>query len=455
MLCLFATFFANAGMVPQSGTRLFASSSSSSSGGGGSECFGFTPTIYAHPSASQGSGNGSSFANARTLASALSLADDDAVVCVNTGTAVGTDTDGKFVPVFQAANSGSSGHPIKIVARYPWTDSGNRTVLTSNAPTTGDGSPTIGAHQRNYIEWYGFYVDEANAHNQGDSGIAMISESTGVKVMYCRIIAEAAHFPADNHVGVYVNESTGAEISYNTITGFRSNGGGNGSGITLYGGTQISITHNAIGDGHTGIYIKGRPATFWNDGTTSYNDLYDLELGIRIYAVDPTLTMTVEHNLVRNFSSAAIFFHTSAGAANSRNAIVRRNTLTGQSNALAISAITGTGNQFNDNLIALYSPYTGQVYTDASGYTDNNFAQLDYNGFYGSAAGNPWNWNGTNYATVAAWQAVITNANNNQVLGNDPLSGRGSGDYTVTGAATTASSTGGPIGADFSLVGPD
>lgn len=422
---------------------------------GGESYFGFTPTIYADPAAEQGTGSGNSEANAMLLSEALSIAAADDVIGVLPGTAVGTDTNTKLVPAFLTANSGTSGHPIKVVAKYPWNDDANKTILETDAPTSGDGCPTLGSHQRNYVEWYGFYIDEANAHNQGDSGVAMFSECTGVKVMYCRIIADPASLPDDNHTGAYFNETSDCALQYNTISGFEGGGSSNYAGIMEYGAANATINNNEIYDCNTGHYIKGHPATLWNYGSRAYNFVHDVLVGYRMQHTSPTNFTIVEHNLVIDFQDAAIAYATGADPSQTRNIIVRRNTTTGQAHGLAVAAITGDGCQMVDNLVALYAPNTNQNYIDGGEYTDNDFDAITYNGFWGSTNGTPWSWNSADQATVGAFQAAATNAANNQVLANDPLANRGSDNYSVTGAATTASSTGGPIGADFSLVGPD
>lgn len=417
--------------------------------------FGFAPTIYAHPATAQGNGSGSSEANARTLLSALAIAVPGDIIGVLPGIAIGSSTFGKYVPAFHPANSGTAGNPIRIVAKYPWTNTANRTELRTNATTSGIGSPTIGAHFRSFIEWYNFYIDEANAKNQGDSGNLMISESTGVKAFYCRLIGEQAFRPEDNHCGYYINESSGVELVGLTISGYRSSNAGhpNGAGGMEYGANG-TVRNCEIFDCGSGLYIKGHPNTIWNQGLRARNHIWGCHIPIVAQAIDPTNPLIVEHNLLRDYVNAAMLLNTSAGADTVRNILIRRNTMTGPANALSIQAITGGGNQVVDNLIALYPPNNNQPYLDCGGYTANNFASVRSNGFFGSTQGQPFNWNGTNFASRAEWEAAVANSSNNQVLGNDPLANRGSGNYAVTGAALIASSTGGPIGADFSLVGP-
>ncbi len=424
----------------------------------GVDYFGFTvtPGFYASAGGAVGAGTGANEANARSLTSALAAATAGTNIGVISGTGTIAGSGSRLTPAWLPANSGSSGNPIRIIAKRPWSETANRTELRNSAGV-GSGSPTIGSNSRNYIEWYGFYIDEANAPTRTDTGPAIFSDCTGCKVMYCRILGDSGYLPSDNHVGCYFNEATSCELSYNTISGFYSAPGflSNGAGWMEYGAANCTVENNLVYDVYTGGYIKGRPATNWNWGSRRYNYIHTVNRGMQIQATDPSSATMVEHNVIRSFADVAIFLHDGAGAANTRNVIVQRNTLDGVQNCIQISAITGAGNEFNQNISALYAPNTGNSYMDCGSYTANNFAAFDYDGWYGSVNANPWNWNGTNLNSIANLQAAVANSNNNTVLANDPLSGRGSGNYTVTGAATTAGPGGTPIGADWLLVGPD
>lgn len=425
----------------------------------GTEYDGLTPTIYANPSGALGNGSGSSEANAASLPNALAAAEAGDIVGILPGIATGTDTNSD-VPSFQPTNSGSLGNPIILVGKFAWGSVG-RTELRSGALDLGTGCPAFGVNGLDYVEWRNIYCNEENSYTRTDTGPCVLWDTTGSGIRKCRIIGISDYFPDDNHNGLRVEGGVDCYAYDNTISGFYSGPGRetNGTGLMTYGASNFAFENNEIYDCYTAIYIKGTAAgeTLWNHGSIAYNLLHDIHGGMRLEAIDPSDTLTIEQNLIYEFSDFAFNLATSGGVANTRNLIMRFNSIIiGQAtsnNGLYVKAITGTGNSFNDNCIAIYTT-TNQNYMDGGEYTANNFTAYDYNGFYGSTNANPWSWNGANQEDITQLQAAVANSNNNQVLANDPFSGRGSGDYTITGAATTASSTGGPIGAVFADVGP-
>lgn len=431
-------------------------------GGGGSEYQGLTPTVEVDTVAELGSELAS--ATAGTIIGGL-----PSVLLHSTGGSPYRSN----VPGWHPANSGSSGSPIIIVGKYdpilmvdPLTDSNRFELQAGSGSYDGtDSHPCFGANTRNYIRWRNIVCDERDCITKPDNGPVYIAASTGTWIDHCAIrgTTEAAAnvFSGDNHSGVRIGEGGTTELGHvvtnNKIWNFTLGLGTNAAGIITYGGQNETVDHNEIWDCTTGIYIKGSGAsvTTYNYGSVSYNHLYDVQAGIRTQDTDGSNDLIVEHNLVESPTAQGLFF-TVVTASTTRRIKMRRNTVVlrvASTVGVSVKALTGTGNEFNDNIVAVFDNL-GSTYMDGGEYTANNFTAYDYNGFYGSTATNKWSWNGANQTTIAELHSAVATSNNNQILGSNPFVDQAAGDYTVTGAATTASSTGGPIGADFSQVGP-
>lgn len=458
---------AQAGVITQSGPIYFPPTAS----GDITALYANVPiTIYAAP-ADVGTGDGTNEANAMDLPTAIANATAGTRIGVLPGIYENANAANKS-PAWKTAAAGTAGAPIIIVAKYPAaglpnvTTNANRSELRHSNGTAyhQNGGPVVGANSstNNYSRWIGFLIDERESYTRMDNGPVYIAGATGVWIKYCVIIATTdAAMALDNHSGIRVGEASTNDTDHafigNIISGYTVGLDSNAAGILLYGNRNMTIDGNTISDSNTGIYIKGSGGSGanFNYGTISRNRIENTQVGMRIQATDATNDLTITGNLIKDFSISGLAFNDSGG--NVQNVIMTRNTV------LVTEAVTaggfwletpsGTGNEFNDNIVALFGS-TGHNYVYGIDYTANGFAAFDYNGFYGSTDGTPWSWNGANQNTVGGFEAAVTNSNNNQVLGSNPFVSQGTGDYTVIGAALTASSTGGPIGADYSLVGP-
>lgn len=430
-----------------------------------------TPTIYAAP-ADVGSGDGSSEANAQDFPTVLANATAGAIIGMIPGTYthVASPAYRSNVPGWHPANSGTSGSPIIIVAKYPGAglstplSNANRTELRagSGAFNGSDSHPVFGANNRDYVRWIGMVIDEDNCVTKYDNGPGYIADSTGIWIKYCvvRGSLDSAHL-LDNHSALRIGEGgttdTGHVITGNIFYNFTVGLDTNAAAIITYGAQDTAIEYNHFYDCTTGLYIKGSGGSGanYNSGSISYNRIHDVDVVMRLQASSSTQDTVVTNNLIYNFSIAGIAFNDSGGDVRrikmTRNTVVVTEAIT--IGGFWLEPAPGTSNEFNDNIIAMFNS-TGHNYVYGFDYTANGFSAFDYNGFYGSTDGTPWSWNGGNQNSVANFEAAVTNSNNNQVLGSDPFVNQGTGDYTVTGAALTASSTGGPIGADYSQVGP-
>lgn len=235
-------------------------------GGGGSGnnsliYAGYTPTIYAS-TADIGTGSGANEANAMDLPTALSTATAGDIIGVLPGTYTGTNTSDRFSPAWRTTNSGTAGNLIRVVAKYAAAiyDT-NLCDMRSGTTTDGAGCPAFGVHVKDYVEWIGFYVDEANSASRNDTGPVVCVGTTGSAIRLCHVIGDSAYTPDDNHDGIRAEGHYNCAITDNKIHGFKNNGTGgnnvaNGCGICTYTGGNLTIQNNTIYDCYTAIHHK-------------------------------------------------------------------------------------------------------------------------------------------------------------------------------------------------------
>lgn len=231
-------------------------------GGNSAAYAGLTPTLYAAPT-SQGTGSGNSEANAMSLSSALAAVTAGAILGVLPGTYTGTNTSDRFQPAWKTTNSGTSGNPIRIVAKnVAAIHASNLSELRSGTTTDGAGCPAFGAYgnpsANDYVEWIGFYVDEANSATRADTGPAVLVATTGSAIRLCHLAAKTAYLPGDNHCGVRVEGSYNVTVADTKIHGFRNSAVNvaNGCGIETYTSGNVLVENNEIYDCFAGIHHK-------------------------------------------------------------------------------------------------------------------------------------------------------------------------------------------------------
>lgn len=219
---------------------------------------GYTPTIYAY-SSDLGSGDGSSEANAMDLPTALAGAAAGTIIGVLPGTYTGTTANDRWVPTWSIAASGTSLNPIRIVAKYAAAIYGtNLSEMRSGTTTDGVGSPAFGVNGYDYQEWIGFYVDESNSATHADTGPAVLTGTTGSKILLSHVYGKAAYTPADNHTGIRIEGTYGCSVTDNKIHGFYCSVVNpiNGTGIETYKNGNLTIRNNTIYDCGAGIHLK-------------------------------------------------------------------------------------------------------------------------------------------------------------------------------------------------------
>lgn len=431
---------------------------------------GYTPTIYAAP-ADAGTGDGSSEANAMDLPTALSTAAEGAIIGVLPGTYTGTAGGGRFNVAWTTTYSGTIGNPIKIVAKYQAVSlstpgsNGNRSELAhtgSSAYNDANSSPVFGPSSRNYVEWYGFYVDERTSYSHADTGPVVLYNTTGGKVINCYIQGGTATW-TDNHCGIRSEEVDNAEISNNYIRDIQTSGTPNGVnvvGIQTYDSRDLLITHNTIADCRSGIFVKGiQNGVTSNDQhniTMTYNRITGIShTGIAAGMIDSG-TNIVAYNLIDGAAVFGLRLRVDATVSRDGTPIVsddwtvHHNTIDVSDSTNLVGVIeNGTtdlwGTVVRDNLIVVTNGANARPLYN-SGTRTANYPTLSYNRYWSSTGTPAWNKLSVNYNTIGDWQTSGA-IESNSSYGDPSFVSRGT-DWKLSGSsdALTASSTGGPVG---------
>jgi len=207
----------------------------------------------------------------------------------------------------------------------------------------------------------------------------------------------------DNHNGIRLEATVGSVVSNNRISGvimYDGTYGVNAAGVMTYVGTGavITIEHNEISDCGTGIYLKNAWGTHGDQITVRYNYLYDNQFaGIRIAESDNSL---VYQNIIRagaGSSSRGLDFGYEGGV----NNIVANNTVVGPMAAgiyAHVQTTTWSNNTINNNIV--YNVTNAVQFQASINFT--GYASFDRNDYYTVTR-----WvNGSNYTTLADWQAT-------------------------------------------------
>jgi hypothetical protein len=187
-----------------------------------------------------------------------------------------TNTGSSYAVIYNPANAGTAGSPISFEA-----------VGTVTLTLSGGGAGVlIGAYSKNYINWKGFTINEANAPSYGNTGVAAYFSSTGGVIENCVLDGNGDPGHGDNHPGIRLESAFGQIVRNNIIRNFRTSvvNANNGAGIQVYNSYNLTITHNEIYNNGSGIFFKELIA-------------------------NPTGTTVVRYNLIRNNGQAGIAIH--------------------------------------------------------------------------------------------------------------------------------------------------
>ncbi len=354
---------------------------------------GYTPTIYAAP-ADVGSGNGSSEANAMDLATALSTVTAGGIVGLIPGDyTITPPAPSDYTPAFQPTNSGSSGNPIRIVAKYPAAANYGSTSLyssLSHGRTAVPGNPTFGSRGKDFVEWIGVFVDEVASYSTDNGGIGGIAEAQGCAITHCVIRGDASLAGGSLHSAIRVNgtdDGVQTYVAYNKCYNVGNDiSDANQSAILVLESRDVLVEHNECWDSSGGIFVKRNGAAPGNL-IFRYNYIHDCNnCGIRIGTTNPNgstaYTTHVHNNLCVNIDSAGFSVDiSSSGTGDQANVIFQNNT--------AVNCYAGffppyiptfgetSGGKFYNNIIA--SPTTSALRFDGSGaFTSITTATFDF-----------------------------------------------------------------------------
>lgn len=402
----------------------------------------------------------------------------------SSGVAVATTNDDGD-PAWKFANNGTSGCPIVAVMKYSaiellielgrvglassslrteFKHTGTQPTISGGGTGVGTGCAIIGS-TGSYHEVDGLFIDQSTAWMKEDSGNIRDQGSTNFK-MRNFVIKGAAHTVASNCVAWRPGGSTGTVLSNFAIYDFSNDGTGSGTpqealASDIYGATNFLVEHFLLDniedgrgapEGGVGFYIKGdQPVPCY--GTFRYGIVKNCANSARInlWVVSGSQSTRIEWCLFQDWESAALILSAEGGANPGGNSnvhidhcsfVVSQN-LGNYHGGVYIKSGAARGSNTITN--CLFDVLTSGHVVDA-GELASNHPAMSNNVFYRAGSGFSSSYNGADYTSISTWQTA-TGGSSNQHVTSDPLSGRGSGDYiTVTGAAATASSTGGPVG---------
>lgn len=474
-----------------------------SSSGGAAIGNGLTPTHYVAPFASvsgatsdndvQTAGAFTSASNSATPCTfkcALVNASGANIVQLAPGVYLGDRSLGdNTTACFTSSNSGTSAvAPLVFVAQYPAAiNRGNTSLfsevrrlpadrlhfLTTADPNISPWPPLLGGGGigsfKSHVIWDGFYTDE-NPSPPSSNGLFMARGSgpsgNGINIQFRRCYFQRYDWLA-NH-GINLGGNNYDCIQLHTCTdpkvldcyftgGYDSAGSHNQACIAQYAAENYTIQNNTFDGVICAMYIKGTGA---RDpyGLIKLNRMINCKHNLRLLANSTTQDCTMTQNLIYSSSAPpsgwaehAYFDVTSAMQrwVFTNNTFILRSTGAG----LYLNRQNGT-NTFRDNIVAHIS---GTINTGVDGWYINSqvsmaaFGTLNYNVYWSHNGGNQWNSTAGARTTIETWR-TDTGAEANSTTAINPTFAD-SVDFRISGSATTASSTGGPVG--YSITGSE
>lgn len=313
------------------------------------------------------------------------------IVIVKPGTYSAVGTSERFDPVYNPVNSGLSGNPIVFQSE------GNvRLNLSSGA------GPIIGANNRDYIVWKGFYVNELTAPSVSDTGSVVLFSTRGSVIENCVIDgAGTAGGRLDNHTGIRLERATNVTVRNNHIYNVLFGNGSyhhNGSGVMSYYSESVLIEKNTIHNCGSGIFVKGGDN---RDFTIRYNWVRNSGKGIVFMYTSSSGQHNVYQNVCQNNNDAGVSINLY-----SRNINVVNNTLVDNQNGVVFGAHAESMENINIWNNIVYGASEGVSGGEASMATP---FVLDYNLYYNISGG--WSIAFSRYTTIETWRNALGGSN--------------------------------------------
>lgn len=230
---------------------------------------------------------------------------------------VGGSGNDRFIGAFRPANSGAPGNPIVFRTEYYAAlladDSPNRTVLSHDGAY---GCPTLSSEGRSYITFRGFFVNEATARPDGDEGTLCLTNGTGCRAEYNRLIGTNTNY-GTNHPGVRLERQVSGAVVDNKISNYGPTVGENSAGIMVYSSNSYELAHNEIFGCSTGLFLKGDSGgvRIYNPASVHHNNVHNctfpLNTGGPKAPQNQTYTLDVYQNIFwsSNSNGAAWLLH--------------------------------------------------------------------------------------------------------------------------------------------------
>jgi Right handed beta helix region len=298
----------------------------------------------------------------------------------------------------------------------------------------------------------------------------------GITVQNCEVGPAVCSTTENNPGGIILGNSTNAQIlncKIHDCTNTSGDAFGNG-GITAFSAINLTITNCTIFN--CGYSIQNKDA--FQFGTYSYNYLDNGVFGsgsqagqgaMAVFACIPGTgqTLVCHHNIMIGSGWRGIgepgtgsSGHQVLGAANFHHNTFFCSTQNNNVAMVVQTATTATGPyNFHDNIVY----YPGGYQTSYNGTWGGSLAfnsgggvappfgmtgsDINFN-YYGT--GMAWGFSNSVYTTLAAW-STAQGFDINSTQGGSPFSGTPAAvnisSFAITGPATTAGSTGGPVGA--------
>lgn len=409
-------------------------------GSGGQLWSGFTPNKFAYVT-NLGTGSGNSEANAQEIFAALAGLGPDDILGLLPGIYASTATSSdRYQPVFAPANTGTSGHPIRICAKYPAaymaepsTDSNRsefRITGTSVPPYSGgvDTSVCLGAREgHDYIEWYGVYSDQVESPPWPSGGTwGACNDTSNLRFEDC---AGDMHVwdHGENYPMIFASNSLNLTVKNCRFRYGNDYGFGAMPVITMYGCRGFLFSHCHLYQTHGGFFCKGDVSgSIRNDGVVEYclfvevrNSCLEVNVATHTPGAYPILRfcLTINCGMSIDVDDAGTadptvkrfrcYNNTFIGPSHPTGAGIFPAFLRNQS--VQISEAEWYNNicySNNDTHTPYFFNVSGHLASDTTLDT-TGFTVLN-NNCYRKTTGTPrWSTNGTTYTSLSAWKTAV------------------------------------------------
>lgn len=330
---------------------------------------------------------------------------------------------------------------------------------------TGNGGPTIGAYQQDYLTFDGFYIDMAEATISEDSGVIRPEDATGT-VFKNFVIKGTATTCASNCIIYRPQDARDTLVSNFRAYDFTNDPTGSATPQAAlfsdqYGDQNVIIEHGEIYNTQRGIFFKGSGFSSLGDqlnyGTVRYMLMHDLRSCWQFNALSTSQTTTVHYSVCYNVAQddagdGCLVFSSETSPARYLTAdhltCAKVDSDGINTNGAFIVRSNGIGSNVSVTNLALDNDGGGAFGHEVS-LMSQLPATLNYNCYTKNGSTESYVYNSTQYNTFASWQAAISgrDANSNEVS-SIGFADRTNNDFNITsGTCATASSTGGQVGA--------